>query len=161
MAENNQFANHLESCPELILFDGFCHLCSRSVDFIIKRDKKGLFRFVALQSEAGEYLKRRLSLDVTADSVILWKNGMLYYRSDAALRIALRLRFPWPLTGVFLIIPRIVRDRIYRLIADNRHRWFGKMDVCRFPSLEERHLFPSRDDLELQITRFVEPEHFG
>lgn len=161
MAENNRYGDQTESPPELILFDGFCYLCNRSVDFIIKRDRKKLFRYVALQSEAGVYLKRRLNLDSTADSVILWKEGKLYYRSDAALRIALRLRFPWPMTGIFLIIPRFIRDHIYRLVADNRYRWFGKREVCRYPTREEIHLFPSRDDLELQISRFIEPEHFG
>lgn len=151
--------DHPDSLSVLVLFDGFCVLCNRSVDFIKKRDRKKLFRYVALQSEAGEYLKRKLNLDVDADSVVLWKSGVVYYQSDAALRIALRLRFPWPLTGVFLMIPRVVRDWVYRLIAGNRYRWFGKRDVCRFPSREERHLFPSRDELELQISRLVEAEH--
>lgn len=158
MTEKNQHANHPESLPALVLFDGFCHLCNRSVDFIMKRDSSHHFRFVALQSEAGAFLRRRLGLEERDDSVILLKEGKLYYRSDAALRIALQLKFPWPLMGLFLIIPRFMRDRIYSFIANNRYRWFGIRDACRYPSIEERDLFPSRDDLELQVSRFVEPE---
>jgi predicted DCC family thiol-disulfide oxidoreductase YuxK len=143
--------------PALILFDGFCNLCSRSVDFVIKRDKNKIFRYVALQSEAGNFLRDKYEIPVETDSVILWQNGKFFFHSEAALRIAVQLRFPWPLFGVFRIVPAFIRDIVYRWIARNRYRWFGKREVCRIPLREERSLFPSVDDLQLEIAR-LEPE---
>lgn len=68
-----------------------------------------------------------------SDSVILYRNGRLYMRSSAALRIAAHLRFPWPLAVIFLAVPRVIRDAIYDWIARNRYRWFGKRETCFLP----------------------------
>ena len=67
------------------------------------------------------------------DSVILYRNGRLYTRSSAALRIAAHLRFPWPMAVIFLAVPRVIRDAIYDWIARNRYRWFGKRETCFLP----------------------------
>jgi len=139
--------------PAIILFDGFCNLCSRSVDFVIKRDKKKIFRYVALQSDAGIFLRDKYEIPHETDSVILWQNDRFYFYSEAALKIAVQLRFPWPLFGVFMIVPVFIRDIVYRWIALNRYRWFGKREVCRIPYGDEWSIFPSADDLQLEIAR--------
>lgn len=133
--------------PSIILFDGFCNLCDRSISLVIRKDKKCRFRYVALQSEAGVYLRNRLALPAATDSVILLENGEIYTESEAALRIAVRLAFPWSLAVLFRIVPRFLRDRVYRWVAAHRYRWFGKRAYCRLPSKEEYALFLTADGL--------------
>lgn len=138
----------MKTLPLLILFDGYCNLCDRSVNLIIRNDPTHHFRFVALQSEAGIYIKKHLKIPPETDSVILVENGLLYFQSEAFLRIAKRMRFPWNLAVAGWIVPGFLRDRIYMWIARNRHKWFGKRDFCRIPGKAERELFPSVDELQ-------------
>lgn len=138
----------MNTLPLLILFDGFCNLCDRSVRFIIRHDSKRQFRFVALQSEAGIYIKKHLKIPPETDSVILVENGLLYFQSEAFLRIAKRMRFPWNLAVAGWIVPRFLRDHLYKWIARNRFKWFGKRIYCRIPDKHERELFLSVDDLK-------------
>jgi len=140
--------------PSVILFDGFCNLCNGSVDFIINRDRNRSFRFVALQSEPGIFLRKKFSLPDESDSVILWQNGRFYYYSEAALKIAKRLNYPWPVLGIFKFVPLAIRDAIYKWIARNRYKWFGNRQVCRMPVGDERYLFPTVDDLQLKMAGF-------
>jgi len=129
----------------IVLFDGVCNLCSGVVRFIVARDPHARFRFAALQSDAA----RRACAEVGAtplaafepDSVIVIAEGRALERSDAALAIAARLPFPWPVLGAFRILPRGVRDRLYRLVAKNRYRWFGRSDTCMVPTPELRARF--------------------
>ena len=144
--------------PAIVLFDGFCNLCSRSVDFIIKRDRQGKFRFVALQSEAGKLLVKRYGLMENADSVVLWDKGRFYYSSEAALRIAGYLKFPWNILSIFRLVPAAMRDPLYRLVARNRYRWFGKRQHCRIASAGEVKLFPSAFDLEIELSQHESSE---
>ncbi len=126
----------------VILFDGVCNLCNASVDFIIKRDTEGVFQFAPNQSEAGEEIISQASLDgFEADTLVLWEDGAAYVRSTAVLRIARRLGFPWKLAYGFMIVPRSIRDFLYRLVAKNRYRVFGKRETCRLPTPEERSRF--------------------
>jgi predicted DCC family thiol-disulfide oxidoreductase YuxK len=142
-----------ETYPSVVLFDGYCNLCSGSVTFIMKRDRRKQFRFAALQTEPGIFLRKYLRIPDSTDSVILWKGGKVYIHSDAALEIARHLRFPWPLAGIFRMVPKALRDRIYLWVATNRYQWFGKRAYCRIPGPDERFLFPSATDLQLQIAR--------
>lgn len=129
----------------IILFDGVCNLCSGVVRFVIARDPHARFRFAALQSDAA----RRACAEVGAtpptavdpDTIIVIVNGRALERSDAALAIAARLPFPWPIFGVFRILPRALRDWLYRFVAKNRYRWFGKSDTCMVPTPELRARF--------------------
>lgn len=129
----------------IILFDGVCNLCSGVVRFLIARDSKARFRFAALQSDAA----RRACTEVGAtppaavepDTIIVIADGRALERSDAALAIAARLPFPWPIFGVFRILPRSLRDWLYRVVARNRYRWFGKSDACMVPTPELRARF--------------------
>jgi predicted DCC family thiol-disulfide oxidoreductase YuxK len=127
----------------IVLFDGVCNLCNGAVVFIIKRDPQGLFRFATLQSDAPESLLRRIGArrDALPDSMALIERGSVYARSTAALRIARRLRFPWPLLYALIIVPRPLRDWIYDLVARRRYHWFGKRAECMVPTPELRRRF--------------------
>lgn len=128
--------------PAIIIFDGVCNLCNKSVDFVIRRDKKRIFRYAANQSEAGAAILRQHGVEEgEQQTVYLLQNGKLYRRSTAALRIARRLPFPWFLGWTWMIFPRFLRDWVYKWIARNRYKWFGKKDTCRLPTPEERSLF--------------------
>jgi len=118
----------------IVLFDGICNFCSRSVLFIIRRDPAGHFRFAALQTDSGRLMteKYRINL-IRNDSIILIENGRVYYRSNAALRISRKLRGAWKLFCGFIVIPPFIRNFIYDVLARNRYRWFGKRDFCFIP----------------------------
>ena len=132
----------------IILFDGVCVLCESSVRFIIKRDKAGLFKFAAAQSDAGRQLQSDLGLDAMAsETMILVKNGKTYDKSDAALEIARSLSGPWRLLALFEIIPRCLRDPVYNNIARRRYRWFGKKDTCMIPDDSFRQRFLEKTDV--------------
>jgi|SRR5699024_6659864 len=125
---------------QVILFDGVCNLCNSSVTFIIKRDKKDVFRFASLQSDFGQKFVDP-SQKNSYDSIILIdseKNQLK--KSSAALNIARHLSgYSW--MRVFLYIPRPVRDYIYSIIAKNRYRWFGKREECMIPTPELKSKF--------------------
>ena len=126
----------------LVLFDGVCNFCNASVQWILRRDRAGRFRFASLQSAAARAALARIGLvDFHADSVVLIHDGRHYLRTDAALRIAKLLGFPWSMFAVFLVLPRFLRDPAYRLIARYRYRWFGKRDTCMVPTKEARARF--------------------
>lgn len=131
-----------EATHPTLLFDGVCNLCSGSVQFILKRDRQGRFRFASLQSEVGRRLMTEHGLDPDAlSSVVLIEDGRAYQESTAALRIARHLPGAWKLLRAFLVIPRPLRDAAYRLIARNRYRWFGKTESCWLPTPELRARF--------------------
>ena len=125
-----------------ILFDGVCNLCNGFVRFVIARDPAARFRFAALTSPAAADTLRRAGVTgQIPDSMVLVENGRAYFRSDAPLRIARGLRFPWPLLYGFTIVPRVIRDRVYDAIAARRYRWFGRRDVCMIPTPELKQRF--------------------
>jgi predicted DCC family thiol-disulfide oxidoreductase YuxK len=118
----------------VILFDGVCNLCNRSVLFVIKRDRADRFRFAPLQ---GEYAKAHLpapAIAVTADSIVLLENGKIFTRSTAVLRIARKLSGLWPLLYVFILLPAFIRDACYRWIATRRYRIWGRTESCMIPT---------------------------
>jgi len=126
----------------IVLFDGVCNFCNGSVNAIIRRDKRGYFQFAALQSDVGARLQRQYGLDPSAlDTLVLIEGGRVYTKSTAGLRIARRLRWPWPALYAHLAVPPPVRDFVYDWFARRRYRWFGKRDECVVPSLEVRERF--------------------
>jgi predicted DCC family thiol-disulfide oxidoreductase YuxK len=133
----------------VILFDGVCNLCNNAVDFIIRHDAKKQFMFVALQSEAGEKLVQLFGIPPDSDSVILIYEEKVYCESEAALKIARLLKFPWNLAVIFRTIPIKQRDKIYKWVARNRYKWFGKKNTCRLPAPAEKEFFPGTDELKL------------
>ncbi len=127
---------------KIILFDGVCNLCNKSVAFIIKHDKKDIFRFASLQSEVGKKLIEERNIDRTKiDSIVFIDPGEAYFiKSSAALEIAKELsKYSW--MRVFLYLPENLRDFFYDIIAKNRYQWFGKKDACMIPTPELREKF--------------------
>jgi len=125
------------------LFDGVCNLCNSSVQFVIKRDKKDVFRYAALQSEVGKQLVQERHIDTSkVDSIILIEPGTAYYtKSDAALEIAQDLGGLWKLSSIFTWVPTSIRNAVYDLVACNRYRWFGKRESCMIPTPELKAKF--------------------
>lgn len=125
----------------VILFDGVCNLCSSSVQFIIQRDPGKVFKFASLQSETGKRYKELFNIPASTDSIVLIKDDKVYMESTAALLIASRLKWPWKWFRVFLVIPKPIRDKVYKWIAANRYKWFGRKESCMLPSKEDRDRF--------------------
>ncbi|MFJ5716844.1 thiol-disulfide oxidoreductase DCC family protein [Neobacillus sp. NPDC093127] len=125
----------------IILFDGVCNLCNSSVQFIIKRDPTGTFKFASLQGETGQALLKKYGLNTDSDSFVFIENEKIHVKSTAALRVCRKLTGAWRLLAVFLIIPAFIRDPLYGIIAKNRYRWFGKKDSCMLPKPEWKNRF--------------------
>ena len=126
----------------IILFDGVCNFCNTSINFIIRKDKNDYFRFLTLQSEKGKAIVERYNLDPeNLQTVILLENGRIYTRSTAALRIARKLKGGWKLFYGFIVIPAMIRDMGYNLIAKYRYKWWGKQEACMVPTPEIRKKF--------------------
>jgi len=133
----------LKTEKKIILFDGVCNLCNGFIQFVIKRDKNDLFRYASLQSGIGQQLVTERNIDTTKiDSVILIEPGEAYYlKSDAALKIARNLKGYRTISKLLNLIPSILRNIVYDLIARYRYAWFGKKDQCMIPTPELRAKF--------------------
>ena len=137
----------------VVLFDGVCNFCDASVNFIIRHDKLGYFKFAPLQSDEGRRLANEYGFDsatastettsdlIAIDSVILVEDGTAYAHSTAAVRILRRLGPPWSWLYAMVIVPRPLRDWAYRLFAKYRYRLFGRKAQCMLPSPEVRARF--------------------
>lgn len=125
----------------LVLFDGVCNLCNGAVRFILKRDRAGYFSFASLQSAAAGRALAEHGLAPALNSIVLIEGGRLYQSSDAVLRIARRLGAPWSWAYAAVVVPRPLRDWLYRIIARNRYRWFGRREACMLPTPELRGRF--------------------
>lgn len=122
----------------VILFDGTCAFCERSVRFIATRDN-GYFKFGASQNPEGQALLASYRTNrEAARSIILIEDGEISLRSTAVLKIAQRMTAPWRWAGVLLFVPRPVRDAVYRVIAAIRHRIAGEANACEVPPPEIR-----------------------
>lgn len=123
----------------IVLFDGTCAFCERSVTFIATRDPAGYFRFGASQTPAAQAVLAEFGeTRESTRSIILIEDGQLYRKSTAVLRIARRLPLPWSLAAVALLIPRPLRDAAYGVVAAVRHRLAGRSNACEIPPPEIR-----------------------
>lgn len=121
--------------PSIVLFDGVCNLCSGAVQFILKRDPNGKFRFTSLQSDVGKQFSSKLGIDPTSlQTIILIKGEKHFLKSDAALEITRGLSGLWPLLYALKVIPRFIRNPVYDWVSRNRYRWFGKREMCWLPT---------------------------
>jgi predicted DCC family thiol-disulfide oxidoreductase YuxK len=134
---------NLPKDKKIILFDGVCNLCNASVNFIIKHDKKDLFRFVPIQSNLGQNILYYIGIQpLNMDSVILYEPKIAYYyKSSAALEIMKNLGGFFYFIIILKIIPRSILNMIYDFIAQNRYKWFGKKESCMIPSEELKSKF--------------------
>jgi predicted DCC family thiol-disulfide oxidoreductase YuxK len=126
----------------VVLFDGVCNLCNGFVQFVIARDPRAHFGFASLQSAAAAaLLNGHRAPRAEPESMLLVQGDRVYRESDAALQILRGLTFPWSAAYAFIAVPRPVRNAVYRWIARNRYRWFGRRDVCMVPTPDLRARF--------------------
>jgi len=127
----------------VLLFDGICNLCNRSVKFVSKRDKKKIIYYASLQSDLGKQLLQQYGLTATMPDSLVWiEQGKAYIKSTAVLKLSRHLTAVWPIVYWFIIIPRPIRDAVYNWVSANRYHWFGKLDTCMMPdaALQKRFL---------------------
>ena len=123
----------------IIVFDAQCVLCSANAQLVLRHDRRGHFRLASMQSEAGVALYRRFDIDPTdPDTLIVVEGDRAQRDSDAILAIWRGLGWPWRALAVFAVVPRAIRDRIYRWIARHRYRLFGRRETCWMPTPEQR-----------------------
>lgn len=141
MTKKNKI-NTLRNTKSIILFDGLCNFCDRSVQFVLKRDSKDHYLFASLQSDTTkEFLKNQDEKLRNTDSILLVTKDRILIKSSAALKIATKLDGFWFLSSIFFIIPKVVRDIAYDMIAKRRYRWFGKYDTCKVPTEKQADKF--------------------
>jgi predicted DCC family thiol-disulfide oxidoreductase YuxK len=126
------------SAHPIIVFDGQCVLCSANAQFVLRHDRRGHFRLASMQGEVGAALYRRFGIDpADPESMIVVDGERLHRDSDAIFAIYTGLGWPWrALAGVGRLVPRFLRDPVYRWIARHRYRLFGRREVCWVPSAE-------------------------
>jgi predicted DCC family thiol-disulfide oxidoreductase YuxK len=128
---------------QIVFFDGVCNLCNRSVNFLIKNDKKGVLKFASLQSEfAKKTLPKTLLNNKDLDSILFYTEGKYYEKSNAILKLCKILGGFFYVFQLGYLLPPFLRNGLYMLIANNRYRWFGTTAQCRVPTtdLKERFL---------------------
>lgn len=135
--------DNLPKDKKIILFDGICNLCDNTVQFLIKRDTKDVFRFVAIQSDPGQQIIKHIGIDTSkTDSIILYEPGhAYYYKAEAALKIAKELGGVYSLLSLFTILPKGFSNIIYDYVARNRYKWYGKKEACMIPTPEMKAKF--------------------
>jgi predicted DCC family thiol-disulfide oxidoreductase YuxK len=125
----------VSSTGPILFFDGVCNLCSASVQFIIEHEAQPTIRFASLQSDLARQTLPPLGVDpARLESLVFVEGGVATTKSTAALRIARHLKAPWRWLAAFVVVPRVLRDVVYGLIAANRYRLFGKKDACWLPT---------------------------
>ena len=126
------------SAHPIIVFDAQCVLCSANAQFVLRHDRRGHFRLASMQGEVGSALYRRFGIDPgNPESLIVVDGGRLYRDSEAILAIYGGLGWPWRALAVIVrVVPRFLRDPVYRWIARHRYRLFGRREVCWVPSAE-------------------------
>jgi predicted DCC family thiol-disulfide oxidoreductase YuxK len=139
----NERLNQLLAKQPILLFDGECGFCNRSVQFFLRNEKKSgsKINFAALQSEAGIELRKYFEIDNKIESIIFIRNHEAYIKSCAALRLTAYMKGLWPLMQVFLILPPFLRNIPYNLIANNRIKWFGRIENCALLVHEDQKRF--------------------
>ena len=128
---------------KIIFFDGVCNLCNRSVNFLISKDKKGVLKFAALQSDfTQKMIPKEILKREALGSMIFFDGKNFHVKSSAVLEICKTLGGGFHFFRMGYLLPRFIRDGLYRFIANNRYKWFGKKDQCRLPTegLKERFL---------------------
>lgn len=126
----------------VIVFDGYCVMCSGFMRFVLRKDRKNHFRFVPAQSPLGAALYVHYGLKAgDYDSVLLIENGDVRVKWDASLGVFEGLGWPWKLAAIGRILPKFVANPLYDSIARNRFKIFGRREVCMIPTKEEQERF--------------------
>ncbi len=137
----------MDKSNPIVLFDGVCGLCNRSVQWLLKRDREGVFRLATLQSTTGQKLFEKHGLgEMDLSTMALLEGEEAHVRSRAALRILKLLGAPWSFLYPLILVPTPLRDRVYDWVAGHRYQWFGRLDYCVVPDPGTADRF--LDDLE-------------
>jgi predicted DCC family thiol-disulfide oxidoreductase YuxK len=131
----------VNSNQPVILFDGVCNYCNRMVNFAIRHDKKAKLKFAPLQSAVAAQLRQQYNIPLSADTVILIDNEKPYTYANAAIRVCKYLDWPAKAMYAFVIVPSFISQPIYKWIARNRYKWFGKKDTCMIPTANVKNRF--------------------
>lgn len=135
MNELNTFQN------PIVLFDGICNYCSKSVQLMIRFNTKKNLRYTALQSNTAQQLLQQYSIACLPNSIVFIDNNKVYLYSTAVLKIVKHLSFPFCCLIVFIIVPACIRNKLYQWFAKHRYRWFGKKNSCMIPAPEIKQYF--------------------
>ena len=134
--------DELKEHAPVLLYDGVCRLCDRSVQFVLRHDSKKQFLFGSLSSEiASDFFSKQATDFSKVDSVVLITKDEIYAKSSAALKVLQLLGGAWRISVILYIIPKRVRDKVYEYIAKHRYKWFGTIENCRIPTPQEAHRF--------------------
>ena len=126
----------------ILLFDGYCNLCNAWVKYIVKRNPAKTIRFASLQSKAGRALLDEHDIDQNyIDSLVFIEEDRFSVSSTAALKTLSYLSTWESQLKILLVLPRPLRDLVYRFIAIKRYKWFGKRDQCMIPTAELKERF--------------------
>jgi predicted DCC family thiol-disulfide oxidoreductase YuxK len=125
----------------VVLFDGVCNFCNSAVNFIIRHDTAGRFKFAPLGSDIGQEYRAKYDIGDDVDSIVLIEDDRAFMHSTAALRVAKGLGGIWSLGYALIIVPAVIRDFAYKTFAKYRYRLFGKKEVCMIPTPEMRERF--------------------
>lgn len=132
----------LQTGEAILLFDGVCTLCNRSVQFVLRHDKKQHFKFAPLQSTIAQQLLVNAAVQDNLSTVVLLYQNKVYTESSAVLKVLWLLPTGWKtLYYLGILIPRFIRDALYRLIAKNRYAIFGQSSTCMVPDKQTQERF--------------------
>lgn len=124
----------------IIVFDAECVLCSANAQFVLRHDRQGRFRLASMQGETGAALYREFGIDPANPETLIVISGDHVFRDSAAVfAIWSALGWPWRLLTIFRLVPARLRDKLYRLVARNRYRLFGKRQTCWVPTPEQAY----------------------
>ena len=122
----------------VIVFDAQCVLCSANAQFVLKHDRRDHFRLASMQGEVGAALFRRFGIDpADPETIILVDGDSVRLNSDAVIAIYAGLGWPWRVAAALRLVPRVLRDPVYRWVARNRYRLFGRRETCWLPTAEQ------------------------
>ncbi|MCR8656737.1 thiol-disulfide oxidoreductase DCC family protein [Paenibacillus endoradicis] len=125
----------------IVLYDGQCSFCNGATQWIIARDRTAKVSYAAIEGELGQLLIQQFNIPSNVDSLICIDNNKAYLYSSGAIRVTKYLDGAWKLFYLLTIIPTFIRNPVYRFIAKNRYRWFGKQQSCLLPTPEIRRRF--------------------
>lgn len=131
-------ANPASEDGPIIVFDAMCVLCSANAAFVLRHDRAGRFRLASMQGETGAALYRRFGIDpANPESLIVVEGDRALQDSDAVLAIWAGLDRPWKALALFRIVPRWLREPVYRWVARHRYRLFGQRSTCWLPTAQQ------------------------